>query len=145
MWIAASCCLAPTRSEPRMTLPTAGAVVYAKDLQKTSAFYEHAIGLTVAQRKPDYTQLRCEGFDLVVHAIPASIAATFEIADPPERREDSAIKLSLPVASIAVARAAAPRHGGKIDAPEREWEFGGMRLCDGHDPEGNVIQVRQAA
>jgi predicted enzyme related to lactoylglutathione lyase len=128
-----------------MNLLAAGAVIYAKDLQRVGAFYEHAIGLTVVQREPDLVLFRCSAFELVVHAIPADIAATFEIADPPERREDSAIKLSLPVASIVVARAAAPRHGGKIDSPEREWEFSGMRLCDGHDPEGNVIQLRQAA
>ena len=26
---------------------------------------------------------------------------------------------------------------------EREWEFDGDRVCDGHDPEGNVLQLRE--
>ena len=31
-----------------------------------------------------------------------------------------------------------------IDPAEREWSFQGYVRCDGHDPEGNVIQVIQA-
>jgi hypothetical protein len=30
------------------------------------------------------------------------------------------------------------------NAVEREWEFEGAKVCDGHDPEGNVFQIRQA-
>ncbi len=26
---------------------------------------------------------------------------------------------------------------------EREWTFDGLTICDGHDPEGNVVQLRQ--
>jgi predicted enzyme related to lactoylglutathione lyase len=123
----------------------AGAVVYAKDLRRVAAFYEHAIGLKVELREPTFVQLGCAGFELVVHAIPADIAASITLTDPPQRREDSAVKLVLPVSSIAAARAAAALYGGTIDAPECEWEFNGAHLCDGHDPEGNVIQVREAA
>ena len=32
--------------------------------------------------------------------------------------------------------------GGAVN--EREWEFEGAKVCDGHDPEGNVFQLRQA-
>jgi predicted enzyme related to lactoylglutathione lyase len=121
----------------------AGAVVYAKDLRRVAAFYEHAIDLTVTRREPTFVPLRCAGFELVVHAIPADIAASITLTDPPQRREDGAVKLVLPVSSIAAARAGAQRYGGKIDAPGCEWEFNGARLCNGHDPEGNVIQVRE--
>jgi hypothetical protein len=31
-----------------------------------------------------------------------------------------------------------------MNAVEREWEFEGAKVCDGHDPEGNVFQLRQA-
>jgi hypothetical protein len=27
---------------------------------------------------------------------------------------------------------------------EREWRFEDAKVCDGHDPEGNVFQLRQA-
>ncbi len=68
--------------------------------------------------------------------------ATTGIADPPVRREDAAIKLMFPVPSIGDARALAARLGGELNPPDREWQFGAYRVCDGHDSEGNVFQVR---
>jgi hypothetical protein len=32
---------------------------------------------------------------------------------------------------------------GGIDPAESEWIFQGYRVCDGHDPEGNVVQFQQ--
>ena len=31
-----------------------------------------------------------------------------------------------------------------FNPPEKEWHFQGQRVCDGCDPEGNMIQVREA-
>jgi hypothetical protein len=55
------------------------------------------------------------------------------------------VKLAFPVASIAQARAAAAGLGGQVDPLEREWRFGANKVCDGHDPEGNVLQLREPA
>ena len=44
-----------------------------------------------------------------------------------------------------VAGALADGLGGLVDPPEREWTAGGLRACDGHDPEGNVLQLREPA
>lgn len=33
---------------------------------------------------------------------------------------------------------------GVVDPPERAWTFGGYLRCDGHDPEGNPFQLREA-
>ena len=82
---------------------------------------------------------------MIVHAIPAEIAATITLASPPLRREESALKPFFPVASLAAARSAAAGLGGLVDPPEREWTAGTSRACDGHDPEGNVIQLREPA
>jgi hypothetical protein len=30
-----------------------------------------------------------------------------------------------------------------LNPPDAEWLFEGSRVCDGHDPEGNVFQLRQ--
>jgi hypothetical protein len=81
----------------------------------------------------------------VIHAIPPDIAASFEITRPPVRREETPVKLVFLVTSIRAARALAIAHGGQVDPIEREWVFGTYRVCDGHDPEGNVIQLRQIA
>jgi hypothetical protein len=84
-------------------------------------------------------------FQLVVHALPADVAASFEIVTPPLRREDAAVKLVFPVPSLGAARALAVRHGGELDPVGREWQFQGGLVCDGHDPEGNVFQLREIA
>jgi predicted enzyme related to lactoylglutathione lyase len=122
----------------------AGAVVFAKDLPRVARFYEELLGLTVVHGDADHAVLSSPDVELVIHAIPKRVADTFEIAVPPARREDSALKLFFFVNRIADARIAAARLGGVIDPPQREWSARGFTACDGHDPEGNVIQVREA-
>jgi predicted enzyme related to lactoylglutathione lyase len=120
-----------------------GGVVYAKDLQRVRTFYEAVVGFAAAHVASDHTVLRLPTFELVIVETPRAIANSLEIENPPRRRTDTAIKLVLPIDDIAAARTVAPRYGGEIDPPEKEWEFQGYRVCDGHDPEGNVIQLRQ--
>ena len=124
---------------------TAGAVVYAKDLSTLSAFYAGAAELNITHSEADHVVLASSVFQLVVVAIPRAIADTIHITAPPTRREDTAVKLVLPVTSIAAARGAAQALGGELNAPEKEWSFQGARLCDGHDPEGNVVQFRESS
>jgi hypothetical protein len=81
----------------------------------------------------------------MVHPIPASIAKKIKITDPPARRSNSAVKLVFAIDSIASARLQAPQFGGELNPPERMFEARGFRACDGHDPEGNVIQFREDA
>ena len=67
-----------------------------------------------------------------------------QIATPPERREDASIKLAFAVEDIGSARSGAAELGGAMNPSEREWEFEGVKVRDGCDPEGNVFQIRQA-
>jgi predicted enzyme related to lactoylglutathione lyase len=121
----------------------AAAVVYAKDLDRVSEFYESVAGLSVTAREATYVVLSGDGFRLIVVAVPHWLAMDIVISDPPTRREDTPIKLVLPVASLAAAREAAPAYGGVVDPPDREWAFDGTRVCDGNDPEGNVVQLAE--
>jgi predicted enzyme related to lactoylglutathione lyase len=123
----------------------AGAVVYAKDAARVAAFYAGVAGLREVQVESDHVILEASQFQLVVLAVPASIASSIHISSPPQRRQDTPIKLVFPVQSLPAARAAAQRLGGELNPVEAEWEFQGSRVCDGHDPEGNVFQVRQHA
>jgi extradiol dioxygenase family protein len=125
--------------------PRAGAVVYAKDLQRVSAFYGAVTGAAVIDVAEDHVALDVDGFVLTVVAIPAFIADTFEIASPPERREDAAVKVVLPVADVAAVRATAAALGGVLDPADREWTIAGVVRCDGHDPEGNVYRAVTAS
>ena len=121
----------------------AGAVLYAKDIVRVSAFYAEVAGMAITHAEKDFITLESPVFQFVVVAMPASIAATIEIATPPVRREDTPIKLIFGVQSISAARATAARLGGELNGPEREWQFQGERVCDGHDPEGNVVQFQR--
>lgn len=120
-----------------------GAVIFAKDLKRLARFYEQVMGLNRQQEAVDHVLLAGSGFELVIHAIPARIAAGIVISAPPERRSETPIKLFFNVASLQAARETAQRLGGEIVADEQGWLIRGARVCDGLDPEGNVLQLRQ--
>jgi len=123
----------------------AGAVLYAKGVARVSAFYAGLAGMTVTHTEADHVVLESPSLQLVVVAIPAAVAATIDIAQPPLRRTDSPIKLAFTVPSLDAVRKAAPRLGGELNPVEREWVYRQHRVCDGHDPEGNVVQFRVRA
>ena len=123
---------------------TAGAVLYAKDVDRVAAFYAEVAGLTVRHAEPAHAALESSGFELVIVRIPEALARTIAIESPPVRRESTPIKLVFRVPSLGTARAAAARLGGALNPEEREWRYEGRRVCDGHDPEGNVFQLREA-
>ena len=116
--------------------------VYALDVGRVAAFYAAVLGLPVDERSEGYVVLASDDLEVVVVRIMEPYAAEIVVTDPPERREDSAVKASFVVVDLAAARRTAAEHGGVVDGPEREWEFRGFRAVDGHDPEGNVLQVR---
>jgi predicted enzyme related to lactoylglutathione lyase len=125
--------------------PHAGAVVFAKDLHRVAKFYEEILPMVVSHAEDDHIVLESPGSQLVVLAIPEQIAASIEISTPPARRTETPIKLFFYVTSIAEARAKAASLGGELNPRKGEWQARGFRACDGHDPEGNVVQFRESA
>jgi predicted enzyme related to lactoylglutathione lyase len=115
------------------------AVIYVQDLAGMQAFYERVAKLTVSEVGDDYVEMA----DLLLVALPPEIADAFRIASPPERREEAAVKLVFDVPVLAAARVRATQLGGVLDAAGTEWEFGPFRVCEGHDPEGNPLQLRE--
>jgi predicted enzyme related to lactoylglutathione lyase len=122
---------------------TAGAIVYAKDIARVARFYADLADLEIVHEVDDHVVLESETHELVIVAIPAATAARIVISTPPVRRENTAFKLSFAVASLAEARIGAKAAGGELNPPGKEWDFQGLRVCDGCDPEGNMIQVRE--
>ena len=122
-----------------------GAVLFAKDPRRVAAFYQALAGMKVTHSGSDIIVLESPGQQLLVHPIPAKIARGIDITVPPRRRIQAAVKLVFAVKSIAEARALAPTLGGELNPPGRMFEARGFRACDGHDPEGNVIQFREPA
>lgn len=121
------------------------AVIYAKDVASLCLFYQAVAGLAVEGRADGHVVLGSPAFQLVLVAVPAQIAAAITIANPVIPRTETPVKLCFPVASLAAARGLAAAHGGGIKAADQEWMFQAGLACDGHDPEGNVFQLRQMA
>ncbi len=120
-----------------------GAVVYVKDFGKLVAFYAR-FGFEVVEMEPgDYAVLAAAGAELSIVQIPERIAVGIEIAEPPEVRGSSPVKLSFEVASIDDALTAAALLGGRGIEVAGRWEFRGKVVQDAIDPEGNVYQLRE--
>jgi hypothetical protein len=108
-----------------------------------ATFYSAVLGLTEANRDDEHIVLESPGFQLVVHRISGTSATTAEIAAPPVRRASAAFKPVFFVPNIASIRAVVETYGGVMEPMEKEWSFNGVTVCDGLDPEGNVIQFRE--
>lgn len=118
------------------------AVVYAKDLASVAAFYRQLLEVAPLAEEPTHVLLSIGSGRLWVHAIPEAYASDIEISRPPQLREETPIKLSLPVTSLARARVAATATGGGVADADRAWEYQGTWHLDAWDPEGNVLQLR---
>lgn len=110
-----------------------------------SAFYEAVFGLKRTHMDSSFAVLESPVAEWVVVSVPKDVASGIELATPPALRTGTPIKLVFPVRSIAACRAAAERLGGGFNPPDKQWEFNGAVVCDGFDPEGNVVQAREPA
>jgi len=120
-----------------------GAVLFAKSLDRIAEFYAAVLGLNEANRDDEHIVLESPGFQLVVHRILGDSSTTVETEEPALRRATAAFKPVFFVPSIANVRHLAQSHGGVMEPAEMEWSFNGIPVCDGLDPEGNVIQFRE--
>jgi len=119
-------------------------VIYAKDIDRVALFYALVFELTETARADDYVSLSAPSYAITVVRIRAQLASQIDISTPPQRRENVAVKLVLPVDSLERAREKVAKLGGAIGAVEKQWQFDGAIRCDGNDPEGNVIQFAEA-
>ncbi len=79
----------------------AGALIYAKDLQRLSNFYQQLLAMRLQHADAKHHVIASDDMQLIIHAIAAHIAATLEISTPPAPREEQAIKLFFTVDSLA--------------------------------------------
>ncbi|WKE65390.1 glyoxalase/bleomycin resistance/dioxygenase family protein [Gallaecimonas kandeliae] len=119
----------------------AGALIYAKDLDRLSAFYRQLLAMELLHGSAELAVLESPAFQLLIHAIPPQYAKDISISSPPARRENCAIKLFFTVPDLAAAGALAGRLGGELF--DEEWQGPGFVVRNAMDPEGNVFQLRQ--
>ena len=120
-----------------------GLVVFAKNKNRVSLFYQQTLALTVEQSERSHDLLRGHGYEIVVHAIPRKIASQIKIARPPQLRTDTALKPTFVVPDLDAVRNAALATGGGLKPVESAWRFRGCIVLDGSDPEGNIVQFKQ--
>lgn len=122
-----------------------GAVIFARNVDMLARFYAAVVPMAATGEDHGAILLETEAVQLVIHPIPKAIAARIDIASPPVLREDSAMKLVFAVDSLDRVRREAPALGGGLKPASAAFATRGFRACDGHDPEGNIIQFREPA
>ena len=119
----------------------AGVLIYAKDFQSLAGFYERVLGMRRLHEDAHVIVLESAALQLVIHALPAEIAARVKIGTPPQRRADVALKFFVTVPAIAEAESAAQVLGGQVF--DERWQGPGFAACNAMDKEGNVFQLRE--
>ena len=119
----------------------AGVLIYAKDFQSLASFYERVLGMQRLHEDEHIIVLESAALQLVIHALPAEIAARVKIGTPPQRRADVALKFFITVPAIAEAESAAQALGGQVF--DERWQGPGFAACNAMDKEGNVFQLRE--
>jgi len=124
--------------------PLQALCVFAKNVKQVSLFYQQALGLKVQVSDKTHDLLVGQSHEVVVHAISKAYAQSIEIESPPKPRDDVALKPTFVVDNLEVVRTAAKANGGYLKPIKQAWHIRGYIVLDGCDPEGNVIQFKQA-
>ena len=125
--------------------PLPSVVLFVANVDRVASFYKAVASMQLVSGDGDHSVLEIDGFQLVVHQLNGEPEPGHDTQGRVQIREDSYSKICLPVQSINSARSQAASFGGSIKPVQYEWQARGFRACDGHDPEGNVIQVREGA
>jgi len=120
-----------------------GLVIFAKNIQRVSAFYQNTLALRLTDSDSEHTLLADANTELVIHSIPQHIADNIDITDPPSVRANTAMKPVFHVQSLDAIRAPAIDTGGGLNPTTAVWKIRGARVLDGWDPEGNVVQFKE--
>ena len=119
-------------------------VIYAKDVAKVAAFYQRTLGLSVIEAEPKFVVVGDAQREIAVVRMPEARARATLISDPPQVREDTALKFSFLVDDFERVYREAAAAGGGTKRVNATWGWRGQLHLDGHDPEGNVVQFRKA-
>ncbi|KFN20546.1 VOC family protein [Aeromonas bestiarum] len=119
----------------------AGALIYARDIGLLTHFYRTLLQMDIRSQDAAFVVMENDDIQLLIHAIPESIACDIDIQVPPILRKQGAIKLFFTVPSLAWAEARAADLGGGL-LPQ-QWPGPGFVLRNAFDPEGNILQLRE--
>lgn len=120
-----------------------GLVVFAKNKERVSAFYQQTLRLELRESDASYDLLQGHGYEVIIHAVPQERRADITVPNPPQAREGTPFKPTFIVASLSAVRRAVEATGGHLQPETHTWQFRGHTVLDGWDPEGNVVQFKQ--
>ncbi|MDA0789638.1 MAG: VOC family protein [Proteobacteria bacterium] len=124
-------------------------ILFVKDIQKMSAFYQKVLGLTpIGSESGDddgWQAFEAGPAQFALHQIPEPWRHQVTLSNPPTAREGAPTKLVFHVADLAQARDELRAQG----VPLVENQFlnapGEFVRLDFLDPEGNVVQLTSVA
>jgi predicted enzyme related to lactoylglutathione lyase len=114
-------------------------ILYVHDVERLSAFYREAFGLTVVEHIADeWAVLAAGACEIALHRV----GQAYRTSDPGASQGASNAKLVLSIdGDIAALRATLAAKGVRLG--DIKSYPGTGRLCDGRDPEGNVFQLAE--
>ena len=113
------------------------AIIFTKDLESMREFYRDKLGLRPIPGADEagWVEFEAGTSRVALHAIPRPLADVVSIAEPPQPREETPIKLVFVVSDVNAERSRLVEQGVTMFAV-KSWG-----ACDGVDPEGNVFQL----
>lgn len=121
-----------------------GLVIFSKNIKTVAAFYQHVLNADITESAKGHVVLNAGEIEIVIHGIPKQVAANIDIETPPQLRGAAVFKPAFIVDSLEDVRAACEQYGGGIRPLEKAWQIRDCTVVDGWDPEGNIIQFKQA-
>lgn len=115
-----------------------GLVIYTSSIEKLATFYAHVFDMQMIESDGSYALLVGGDFELVLLETDVSQKGLSAF----EARENTALKPTFFVNTpLEFIEEKIKAKGGVVFSP-KNWTFGGRQVCDAHDCEGNIFQLR---
>ena len=118
----------------------AGALIYAKNLEKLSDFYRVILGMKLLHPGPSHRVLESPDMQLILQELPPEIGAAVTVSRPPVLRQEQAIKLFFAVDDLEATGRLLEELGGGLFGPV--YPGPGFVARNAFDPEGNIFHLR---
>ena len=115
-----------------------GLILYAKNLKALTDFYTDTFHFEYMDGDETYARLLDQGIELVILQSAPEFA---DVSTEPRTLVPMKPVFFMPY-TLAEMRVSIFDNGGFFKPQEAEWEFEGHFVCDGHDIEGNIFQIR---
>lgn len=119
--------------------PAVAIVIYAHDHAALARFYAAVLRLVALEEETGYVRLASDAVEVVVIQAPPGAGR----GTPGRPRTETPIKPAFLVDDIEALRPVIAAAGGGLRPASDAWDWSGARHLDGHDPEGNIFQLRQ--